>query len=70
MQSIVISIHRFLREEEGANAVEYSLLAGLIAIALVVGATALGFELNAFLDNVSKCVKTPSTALCSTPFAG
>ena len=70
METVAINIRRFLREEEGANAVEYSLLAGLIAIALVVGATALGFELNAFLANVSKCVKTPSTALCSVPFAG
>jgi len=70
METVAINIRRFLREEEGANAVEYSLLAGLIAIALVVGAGALGTELNTFLDNVSKCVKTPSTALCSVPFGG
>ena len=44
---------RFLKEEEGATAIEYGLLAALVAVAIVVGATALGGSLNDTFDNVS-----------------
>jgi pilus assembly protein Flp/PilA len=70
MKSVVIGIRRFLREEEGANAVEYSLLAGLIAIAIVAGAGLLGTNINTFLNNVAACVATPTVALCTAPFGG
>jgi len=36
----------FLKDETGATAVEYGLIAGLIALVLVVGATALSESLN------------------------
>jgi Flp pilus assembly pilin Flp len=70
MENFVAAVVRFVREEEGANGVEYALLAGLIAIAFTVGASALGVSLNTFLNNVSTCVTTPSVANCSTPFGG
>ncbi len=63
-------VRRFLREEEGANGVEYALLAGLIAIAFVVGAGALGTNLNTFLNNVATCVATPNVGNCTAPFGG
>jgi len=37
---------KFLRDEEGASAVEYGLIVGLIAIAIIVAATALGDGLD------------------------
>jgi pilus assembly protein Flp/PilA len=70
MRTLVSGIRRFFREEEGANGVEYALLAGLIAIAFTVGASALGVNLNTFLSNVSICIATPSVANCSAPFGG
>jgi len=70
MKMLVMGIGRFLQDEDGANGVEYALLAGLIAIAFTVGASALGLSLNTFLTNVSTCVTTPSVANCSTPFGG
>lgn len=69
MRSFVASLQRFLREEHGAQGVEYAMLAGLIAIAFVVGASALGTQLNTFFSNVSTCVSSPSLATCSVPFA-
>jgi pilus assembly protein Flp/PilA len=36
----------FWQEEDGAAAIEYALIAALIAIAIVGGATALGTELD------------------------
>lgn len=35
-------VMRFLKDEEGASMVEYGLLVALIALAVVVAATALG----------------------------
>ncbi len=37
---------RFIRDKSGATAVEYVLLAGLISIAIIGGATVLGTSLN------------------------
>jgi pilus assembly protein Flp/PilA len=39
-------IVRFFKDEEGVTAIEYGLLAALIALALIVGAQALGLSLN------------------------
>jgi Flp pilus assembly pilin Flp len=70
MKSLLMGVRRFLQDEEAANGVEYALLAGLIAIAFTVGASALGVSLNTFLTNVSTCVTTPTVANCSAPFGG
>ena len=37
---------KFIKEESGATAIEYGLIAALIAVALISGATALGNKLN------------------------
>ena len=39
-------ISRLLKDESGATAIEYGLIAALIATALITGATALGDALN------------------------
>lgn len=46
-------IKQFVRDEEGAVAIEYALLAALIALAIIVGATALGTELNDFFGDIA-----------------
>jgi pilus assembly protein Flp/PilA len=37
---------RFLKDESGATAIEYGLIAALIALAIMVGAGAVGSQLN------------------------
>lgn len=37
---------RFTQDESGATAIEYGLIAGLIAVAIITGATSLGNSLN------------------------
>ena len=44
---------RFLNDQSGAVAVEYVLLASLIAIAIIGGATALGSALNTKFNAVA-----------------
>jgi pilus assembly protein Flp/PilA len=41
------------RDEKGATAIEYGLLAALIAIAFILGATALGGALDALFNQVA-----------------
>jgi pilus assembly protein Flp/PilA len=40
-------IARFVKDESGATAIEYGLIAALIALAIITGAGALGNALNA-----------------------
>lgn len=39
-------VSRFMKDESGATAIEYGLIAALIATALITGATTLGNALN------------------------
>ncbi|UVK43563.1 Flp family type IVb pilin [Mesorhizobium sp. AR07] len=39
-------IARFVKDESGATAIEYGLIAALIALAIITGAGALGNALN------------------------
>lgn len=40
-------VARFAKDESGATAIEYGLMAALIAVAIIAGARALGTALNA-----------------------
>lgn len=50
-------IKQFALDEEGVTAIEYGLLASLIALALIVGATALGNKLNAMFTFIAGKLK-------------
>ncbi|MBB6578872.1 pilus assembly protein Flp/PilA [Comamonas odontotermitis] len=54
-------IKNFWKDEEGATAIEYGLIAGLIAVAIIAGASAIGGGLNEMFCKLSNIVKTPST---------
>ncbi|WP_025915670.1 Flp family type IVb pilin [Herminiimonas sp. CN] len=47
------AIKNFMRDEEGAVAIEYGLLAALIAIAIIAGATQVGTCINGLFTNVA-----------------
>lgn len=46
------SIRSFIKREEGASAIEYALIAGLIAVAIIGGATLLGQEIDILFDKI------------------
>ena len=65
MDKFLNATRRFLRDEEGVTAIEYGLIAALIAVAIIVGATAVGGGLNTLFTNISGCLATPRTgAIC------
>jgi pilus assembly protein Flp/PilA len=55
-------IQKFINDESGASAIEYGLLAALIALAIVTGATLLGANLgNLFSTIAGKLPAAPTT---------
>lgn len=46
-------IARFMNDESGATAIEYGLIAALIATGLIAGATTLGDALNTQFDGLA-----------------
>lgn len=53
---MIRQISRFAADDAGANALEYTLIIGLVSLAIVVGATAFGTSLNTWFTAVSKTV--------------
>ncbi len=49
---------KLLKDESGATAIEYGLIASLIAIAIIGGATALGTQLGSSFNYIKNQVKT------------
>ena len=48
---------RFSREESGATAVEYALIVGLIAVAIIVAVTLLGTNISVLFNRAACVVK-------------
>jgi pilus assembly protein Flp/PilA len=48
---------RFVRDESGATAIEYGLIAALIAVVVIGAVTAVGTKLSTTFTNVSTAVK-------------
>jgi pilus assembly protein Flp/PilA len=53
---------RFAKDESGATAIEYGLIATLIAVALIVGATAVGTSLNTVFNDISTKISVAPAA--------
>lgn len=49
-------IKAFLNDESGATAIEYGLIAGLVAVAIIAALTALGGSLDTLFSEVASTV--------------
>jgi pilus assembly protein Flp/PilA len=47
----------FAKDESGATAIEYALLASLVAIAIIAAATGLGSKIKGSLGNAANAMK-------------
>ncbi len=50
------TIRRLFVEERGATAIEYGLIAALIAVVIIVGVTLVGTNLSSLFNNVGSDV--------------
>ncbi len=51
------SLRAFVKREDGASAIEYALIAGLIGIVIIGGATFLGEEINDIFNRIGEALK-------------
>ncbi|GAA3056590.1 hypothetical protein GCM10010520_01550 [Rhizobium viscosum] len=58
---------RFLKDESGATAIEYGLIAALISVALIAGATTLGGKIGDTFNNLGVQMDKAKTASATTP---
>jgi pilus assembly protein Flp/PilA len=54
-------LRRFILSESGATAIEYGLIASLIGVAIITGASALGTTLNSTFQGISSKIKGPAS---------
>lgn len=52
------TVARFVNDESGATAIEYGLIAALIAVGIIVAATALGGSLSTLFTGISSKLDT------------
>ncbi|HML56524.1 MAG TPA: Flp family type IVb pilin [Solidesulfovibrio magneticus] len=53
---MLTAITQFIRDEEGATAVEYGLMAALIAAVIITAVTSIGTNLTATFNEVATAV--------------
>lgn len=56
MKNFKMAIKRFWADEEGVTAIEYGLIAALIAVVIIAGARILGTNLNALFTRIATCI--------------
>lgn len=55
------TIFKFLRDESGATAIEYGLIAAGISLAIILAVQTLGGTLNTKFDLLNTKLKTPAS---------
>ena len=50
-------VTRFMRDESGATAIEYGLIAALIAVVIITAVTAVGTSLSTTFNTISGSVR-------------
>ena len=66
MKSLYLGIQRFLNDEEGVTAIEYGLIAALIAVAIIVAAALVGTRLSCLFNRVASCLISSTSGTCQT----
>jgi pilus assembly protein Flp/PilA len=56
-------LRNFIADESGATAIEYGLLAALIAVVIIAGASLLGTNLNVLFTNIAGCLAGTSSCV-------
>lgn len=56
MKSIKLAVEKFLADEDGASAVEYAILVGLIVLAVATAVSTLGDNSSARISKAAECV--------------
>ncbi|ARU30858.1 Flp family type IVb pilin [Sulfuriferula sp. AH1] len=58
MQNLIHGMQRFWKDEEGVTAIEYGLIAALIAVVIIAAVTAVGTNLSNVFNFVASKLTT------------
>jgi pilus assembly protein Flp/PilA len=64
MNKVFPAIRKFLRDEEGVTAIEYGMIAAMIAVGVSVAVYAIGTQLNTLFLKIVDCLQNPKGPLC------
>ena len=53
-------LYRFFKDEDGATAIEYGLIATLVSVVIITGLSLLGPALDTTFTDISTCISTPA----------
>lgn len=65
MNQLVAAVRRFVSEEEGVTAIEYGLIAALIAVVIIAAVTTVGGNLSCTFSKIAACLVDPASAVCT-----
>jgi pilus assembly protein Flp/PilA len=60
METITQTMKQFIRDEDGVTAIEYGLIASLIAVVIIVSVTTVGTNLNGIFSYIGSKLTTPA----------
>lgn len=56
MEKFVLAVQCFLRDEEGVTAIEYGLIAALIAVVIITAVQSVGTDLNNTFNKIANAI--------------
>jgi len=57
----MLNLKKFLKNEDGATAIEYGLIAALIAVVIIAAVSALGTEISTTFTNIDDAMSTANS---------
>jgi len=64
MNAMLMSVKRFVKDEEGVTAIEYGMIAALIAVVIAGAVVTVGTNLNNVFTTIATCLSGLSAASC------
>ncbi|SOZ61143.1 Flp pilin component [Cupriavidus taiwanensis] len=61
MQALTTMFQQFVRDEDGVTAIEYGLIAALIAIVIIVSVQTVGTQLNSVFSKIGSYLTSANT---------
>ena len=58
MNAMLMSVKRFVKDEEGVTAIEYVMIAALIAVVIAGAVVIVGTQLNNVFTTIGTCLST------------
>jgi len=60
MNKLALAVKNFWNDEEGVTAIEYGLIAALIAVMIIAGATTVGIKLDGIFQYIGGQLNAPA----------